>query len=114
MTLKMDGARLMCGAAELGVVRTTDNGWGQWLDTPFTTRAFLGVDELAAEMLQAPEVALRHAEAAVADAHGATNEAVNAARRGDKDAARAALARCDAHMARAKAWRELAGYEVGP
>ena len=107
--LALDGDRLLCDGAELGVTRDAGSGWGLWLDTPFSTRAWMGIDALATEMAEHPEIALRHAEAAIADAHGACNEAVSACRR-DKNAAREALARCDAHIARAKAWRALAGF----
>ena len=112
--LTLDGDRLMCDGVELGVVTGPLGGWGKWLDTPFAVRCWHDIAAFEADMMAHPDVAFRHAEAAIADAHGASNEAVSAARCGDKDAVVAALARCDAHIARANAWRRLAGDEVTP
>ena len=110
--LTVDNFKLTYEGILLGTI--ISHSGGLCLVTRATQREFVSAAEFEADMARNPDVALRHAEVSIAEAHFAANEAASAARRGDRASVRAALSRCDAQIALSKAWRALACIEVEP
>lgn len=101
---------LMAGDAVLGQI---DRGGcvlrGHGKDWPWR-----GIPDFLASAKTRPADALAMAEGEMAEARTCIGLALIAARMGEAATVRDRLASVDAAVAAAKAWRELAGYEVTP
>lgn len=101
---------LMLGDAVLGQV---DIG-GAVLHALGKDWPWRGIVEFMATTKTRPADTLAMAEAELAEARSCVGMALVSARAGEAATVRARLASVDAAIAAAKAWRELAGYEVEP
>ena len=101
---------LMLGDAVLGQV---DIG-GAVLHALGKDWLWCGIVEFMATVKTRPADTLAMAEAELAEARSCAGMALISARAGDAAMVRARLASVDAAIAAARAWRELAGFEVEP
>ena len=105
--LEMDGTRLMCDGAEIGVVKCIAGYQhlvsiaGQW--------AFDGIEAFRALVLAYPSQAMTEVGVAFDDARQFAEFAASSIRRKDHKTTAQDLARVDEALAVAKAWRALSG-----